>query len=461
MSNNPKKVLVIAGEYPPIKTIGRIRTAKFVMHLRSMGWQPYVLTMQYNKSNPLYSPSLEEEIPQDIAVYRVANTSIDEAVFTLIKRLIRTPSAAINAEQPPSSEQSPRNEPTPTRVGIRQRLITGFKSFTRHWLHIPDDQIVWAWRSYRVALDIIKKENIDLIYTSFPPFSAALTGYRLKKKTGLPWVVDYRDLWTDDVLREWIPPLRQWLESKLEKKLIRQADAVIAVSEQKTEYLKTLLSENHSSWHTITNGYDLEAFEDLLSQERVKNDLIDFVYTGRLFKNRRGYSLAHALGQIKSEYPDLIDKVRVHFYGGVSPEIQAEYDRLIKQYDLEGCFVFHGDVDFDTSKKVQVEADYLLLIVDTGKTADGVIPGKLFEYVASKRPIFALCDSAATTDIITKANIGTVVPVNDVDQCKESLLHLIKNEPPTLMTDVNTQYLEQFDRKYLTKRLADAFHALL
>lgn len=457
MNDKPKKVLVIAGEYPPLKTIGRIRTAKFVMHMRDMGWQPIVLTMQFSHTNPTYDAALESEIPKDVHVYRVENSSIDEAVFSFFKRLRKKP---VTSKSEPGLAQANRGSVEPNQPTLKQKLIHGFKSFTKNWLHVPDDLIVWAWRSYRVARDITAKEEVDLIYTSFPPFSSAITGYWLKKKTGIPWVVDYRDLWTDDVLREWIPKPRRWFEKKIEQKLIKHADAVIAVSEQKTDFLKSLVPHNTQQWHTITNGYDTEAFADLLSTPWQPNEHIDLVYTGRLFKNRQGYTLVHALGEIKSKDPELADKARIHFYGGISEEIQNEYNRLLDQYDLWEHFIFHGDVDFETSKKVQVEADYLLLIVDTGKTADGVIPGKLFEYVASKRPIFALCDSAATTKIIREANIGKVVPVNDIEQCRVALSDILTQRPQASISGINEVYLEQFDRRQLTRRLVQVFESL-
>ncbi|MEM7259506.1 MAG: hypothetical protein AAF404_19190, partial [Pseudomonadota bacterium] len=153
--------------------------------------------------------------------------------------------------------------------------------------------------------------------------------------------------------------------------------------------------------------------------------------------------------------PTAASKFRIHFYGGISDDIQMRYDELIRASALEELFYFHGDVGFEESKQAQVDADYLLLIVDTGATADGVIPGKLFDYISAKRPIFALSNSTATNDIIVKGRLGTVVPVEDSEKCKQKLKEIAANPQLALISD--QKYLSQYDRRALTRRLASVF----
>ncbi|MFT5720519.1 MAG: glycosyltransferase involved in cell wall biosynthesis [Motiliproteus sp.] len=460
-----KRVLVIAGEYPPIKTIGRIRTAKFVEHLRDLGWRPIVITIDYESSNPSYYSELEAEIPTDVEVHRVRHQGIDDLILGGIKRLLRrlkpgrdrprvaqlTGAAAFD----PAANTASTRTHTSTRS---DRLINRFKQFVRNWIHIPDDYLLWGFAAYFRARRICKEQHIDLIYTSLPPFSSAIAGCLLKRRTGIPWVVDYRDLWIGDVLREWLPPARSKFEVWLEKKLLPHADAVVAVSEPKTDFLRQHLG-GQRIWETITNGYDSESFDYLLDRPRPVRDTLDFVYAGRLFKNRRGYALLHALGELVAADASLRQRLRFHFYGAIEPVIFAEYQRLIGLYELETILCFHGDVDYETSKRVQVDADYLLLIVDTGATTDGVIPGKVFEYVAAKRPILALCDSKATREIIEKANIGQVVGTQDQAGCKEALAQILLKDSHELR-DVDHAYLSQFERRTLSKRLAALFDRL-
>ena len=145
--------------------------------------------------------------------------------------------------------------------------------------------------------------------------------------------------------------------------------------------------------------------------------------------------------------------VRVRILGGVAPEIAARYEEILRQYSIADLFEFAGDVSYEEAMNAQVNCDYLLLIVDTGETSDGVIPGKLFEYVAAKRPLFALCNPGATQQIIENAGLGVVVDAEDVDACEHALTTLLRNPVPTSL-ERNETYLKQFDRRDIAARLS-------
>lgn len=445
-----RQVLIIAGEFPPVKTIGRIRTVKFVEQLRAHGWRAVVLTIEPRPG--MATPELEREIPPDTPVYRVHWPDLEEDMGRWVKRLLgRADKGAATAAIPTAP-----TAPAAATGGRRSLLDRGHAAFTgllRNWIYIPDAYLPWALRAQREALRICRAHAIAVIYTTLPPFSSALLGYRLKRRTGLPWVVDYRDLWHGDVLREWVGPVRRRLELTLERRLMRAADVIIAVSEQKTAYLRKLHPAAKARWETLTNGYDPETYAGLLAEPRRPDKFIDFVYTGRLFKNRRGYAFAEALGRLAAEQPELVAPVRVHIVGGVAPEIRAHYDELLRQYGIGQLFHFHGDVGHIEAMRMQTQTDYLLLIVDTGETSDGVIPGKLFEYVAARRPIFALTDPGATQTIIERAGIGRVVPAEAVEPCKAALRELLSRPAPEELT-ADENYLSQFERRKISQRLA-------
>ena len=448
-----KKVLIIAGEFPPIKTIGRLRTVKFAQHLQSYGWTPIILTLETSEEN--HDVSLENEIPADIEIYRVAKPDLERIIVHKIKSLLRKSPHTTTAPEK-LGHTPPINLIQNDKTTLKDWTIHIFKQTLKYVIYIPDDFNLWAYEAEKKAQYICNKHNIDVIYTTLPPFSSCHVGYKIKSKYNIPWVVDYRDLWYGDVLREWIPTFRQKIELLMEKRYMRKADAIISVSEQKTSYLKKLHPNSNAVWETITNGYDNEVFEPLLAQPRQTNEYINFVYTGRLFKNRRGYAFAEALGQLCQENPDLKNKVRVHILGGVTPEIQNKYNQILRQYAIEESYIFTGDIRYQKAMEAQVNADYLLLIVDTGSTSDGVIPGKLFEYIASRRPIFALTDPGATQEIIEKSQVGIVAPAESIELCKKELNKVLQQPiPDTLKAD--EVYLEQFDRKTLSTRLAKLF----
>ncbi|MCF6353731.1 MAG: glycosyltransferase [Candidatus Polarisedimenticolaceae bacterium] len=454
MISNRKTILIIAGEFPPIKTIGRIRSVKFAEHLTQLGWKVIVLTVEPRKDSPIYISSLEAEVPEGVEVYRAPWPDIESETIDRIKRLLGYKSPTVQADASPvaASPESGRPSGNHPRASIFDLPLCAYKYLLRNWVNIPDDYRSWSRQALPLAKQICTEQQIDVVYTTLPPFSAARIGYQLQKELGIPWVVDYRDLWYGDVLREWINPLRERLELALERRYMKHANIIIGVSEQKTAFLKQLLKGTQARFDTLTNGYDPEIYTPYLDAPRAVNDTIDFVFTGRLFKNRRGYAFAEALGQLAQEQPNIKDKVRVHILGGVSPEIQQRYDEILTQYEINNIYLFPGDVPYDQAMRTQVNADYLLLIVDTGKTSDGVIPGKLFEYIAARRPIFALADPGATQEIIERAGIGCVVPAESVEQCKTALRRLLESEvPETLARDED--YLQQFERWNISQRL--------
>ncbi len=459
MNGGRKRLLVIAGEFPPLKTIGRLRTVKFVEHLRAHGWDSTVIAIEPSGQEPNYDPRLLAEIPAGTEVLRVPLPDYEVRIAQAVKRLLgRSPAPSTGAAMAPAGAAAASPAPPANAAGGGRSpldLAHGALRWTmRNVVLIPDNYRPWVAGVTATALKALSEKPHAAVYTTLPPFSAAYAGRAIRRATGLPWLVDYRDLWHGDVLREWLPAWRRRLELRSERSLMREADAIVTVSEQKTESVRRLIPQARGRFATLTNGIDTELYSAERRTRPFDERTVEFVYTGRLFKNRRGYAFTEALGRLKRRRPELAAPVRVRFLGDVSPEIRARHDALIAQYGLQGHFDFAGDVPFAVARAAQVNCDWLLLIVDTGETSDGVIPGKLFEYVASGRPIFALCDPGATPDIIGRARLGTVVGAEDVAACERELERVLA-QPVPRETEPDRDYLAQFDRRAIAARFAN------
>jgi len=456
-------ILFVAGEFPPIKTIGRIRSAKFVEHLVASGWDVCVLSVDAQPGVSGYFPELEREVPASATIVRAPRRTTEEMVANRLKGLFRASGSETSSEGRSLGADAPgvaASAESASGNPVKDYAIRSFKWVVRNWIDVPDDYRLWAAGAEKEARRLCQEERVDLVYTSLPPFSAARLGHVLKTELGVPWVIDYRDLWHGDVLRDWIGPLRSRFELMQERRYVSAADAVVAVSEQKTDYLRKLHDHAQVCWETLTNGFDPETYEPLLAEPRVQDDPIDFVFTGRLFKNRRGYAFAEALGQLVQGRPELREQVRVHILGGVSPEIRQRYDEILEHYGIAMMYRFAGDIPYQDAMRAQVQADYLLLIVDTGATSSGVIPGKLFEYVAARRPIFALTDPGATQEIIERGRLGSVVPAESVDECKRVLREWLDRDVPERL-DADWGYLSQFERRNICRRLETLFSEVI
>lgn len=453
-----RTLLVVAGEFPPLKTIGRIRTVKFVQHLRAHGWRSVVLTVEPSGREPNFDQSLYGEIPEDTEVVRVPMPEIEERIARAAKRMLgrgesRRPALEVAGNglgATPISSASP--SPAHGTVGILDRAHALTRHVLRNYVEIPDSYRFWARKATEAARKIVRERKIDVVYTTLPPFSAAWVGYEIRREFAIPWVVDYRDLWYGDVLREWVPNWRKNLELRMETRLLRRADAIVTVSEPKTTYMRKLHRDLNVRWETLTNGYDTDIYAGR-SRTRPFDDIIEFVFTGRLFKNRKGYAFAEALGRISRSDRALANRVRVRILGDVSPEIRRQYDVILRTYAIESLFRFEGDVSYQDAMDAQVNCDYLLLIVDHGETSDGVVPGKLFEYVAARRPIFALCNQGITKNIVERAAIGWVVGTEDVAECQRQLLECIDMHP-LMVLERDEIFVEQFDRRGIARSFA-------
>jgi glycosyltransferase involved in cell wall biosynthesis len=454
--SEPRTLLVIAGEFPPLKTIGRIRTVKFVEQLRQYGWRSIVITLQPNGTEPNYDPSLSAEITDGVEVIRLPLRDIEAEIANAVKRLMGRSPVPVSAPAGagvPGGGRAPAPVSTQAQGGLMDRAHALTRWLLRNFVHVPDDYRPWATAVVEAARPLCRAGRIDAIYTTLPPFASMFAGHALRKETGIPWLVDYRDLWFGDVLREWVPGWRKKLEFRMEKRLLSEADVVITVSEPKTTYMQRLHPDLKARWETLTNGYDTELYGDRQRTRPFTGETVEFVYTGRLFKNRRGHAFAEALGRIHRSDPALAARARVRILGGVEPSIRERYDRILADYGIAHLYDFAGDVSYAEAMNAQVNCDYLLLIVDTGETSDGVIPGKLFEYVSVRRPIFALCDPGATQQIIERARLGKAVPAESVEACEAMLREWLARPVPETV-DSDDAYLAQFDRKAITARFA-------
>lgn len=304
-------VLVVAGEFPPLKTIGRIRTTKFVEHLRSLGWKAVVLTVEANGSEPSYDARLLVEIPNGTDVVRVPSVTFDERIIRFVKRLLGRSAGGSSSDSGETGSVSTvgADIEKSAHPGFLDRLQQRAKRWIRLGIEIPGSYLPWAFKAATAAKEMCAHQQVDVIFTTLPPFSAAYVGYKMRSDMNIPWVADYRDLWNGDVLREWLPKWRTGLELLIEKRLLKRADIIVTVSEQKTDYMRRLNPGLKARWATLTNGYDDEIYAGRGRTRPFDTDQIEFVYTGRLFKNRRGYALAEALGRIKQTDPEMVEPV--------------------------------------------------------------------------------------------------------------------------------------------------------
>jgi len=401
-----KKVLIIAYHFPPINDSGTFRTLGYVKYLREFGWNPSVLTCKDSMSF-LKDEHLLEEIPPEVKIERAPHIFFPWGIRAITNR-------------------------------------------------IPDGYIGWLPFAYFKALNMMKEEDYNIIYSTSPTPTTHLISYLLKKKTGKSWITDFRDEWTQNPFFKYssfYKNINQWLE----KKVLQHADAVISVSEGITEGLQTLINNDENKFHTITNGYNASDFINYNPKDTY-GDKFKITYTGGFSGGYPSglnypYHFFKIIGKLLKE--NKIDNndlriVKVGYKEELDPEIPKENICYV------GC-VPHNEVFR------HVENTTILLLVVQTERGKGAYTGKIFEYINSKKPILALVpQDGVAADLIRKTNTGIIVDPNNIEGIKKAILYFYNQwKNNTLKIKPNWEIIKQYERKNLTKKLAQIFDELV
>ncbi len=411
-----EKVLFIANQFPPMGGSGVQRSVKFVKHLRSFGYEPIVFTREV-ANMPLKDETLLRDIPDGVRIIRTKALECSE-----LKSIMRIPGKVLSK------------------------------------LMIPDSAFAWFKNSRKAALKAIDENNIRLIYTTSAPYSDHLLGLYIKKyRPNIKWTADFRDEWTNNpyTLDNPYNPLRTKIEKDMEYSVLTKADMLIT----NTPVMRKNFIENNSlngdNFFVIPNGYDEEDFKGL-NLSKPKNDKMTFVYTGALYGRRKPDTFFEALKQLKDEGKIDGGKILVELIGNYHKDkLQSQID----SYGLKNQINIVGYVPHDECIKRQLGADILVLIEGTGRGADAFYTGKIFEYMNTGRPVLAvLPENGAAAQLVRESAIGRVSHTDNVDKIKENILTYYNQWCENRLDfQPNLSVIKRFERKALTKELAEVF----
>lgn len=424
-----KKVLIITYYWPPAGGAGVQRVLKFAKYLPQFGWQPIILTVD-NPDCPVIDETLLKDIPAECKVYK---TKAIEP-FELYKKLTgkdknyKIPSDVITKS---------------TNLSLTERI----SKWIRINLFIPDAKIGWKYFAVKEGLKIIKNEKVDLIFSTSPPHTVQLIAKKLAKLTKLKWIADFRDPWLEIVHYQNLKRnfLTKIIDKNLEKKVLHNADSIITISDDIINLFKSKIGEK--KYFIIPNGYDETDFQQI---EKSKNDIFTIAYTGVITKTRIPYVFLSALKRFVAE--NHITNIKFIIAGKTCNEFVSQ----VKKFNLENFVEGKGFLPHHESTNILQNADVLLLIIDDVPNNKGFLTGKIFEYLGSKKPIFAVgpVDGNAN-EIIIEADCGKMVNYND-EESAYILLKVMYNN--WLNNSFNYKFeIEKYSRKNLTKKLSEVF----
>ena len=420
-----KKVLIITYYWPPAGGPGVQRWLKFVKYLRDFEVEPVVYIPE-NPNYPLIDKSFINEVPKDIEVIRQPIFEPYKLAAVLSKKNTKTISSGIIKQKE------------------NQNFIQKLMLFIRGNFFIPDARKFWIQPSVKFLKSYLEKTNIDTIITTGPPHSLHLIGLGLKRQLHLRWIADFRDPWTQIGYQKQLK-LTKYSAKKhqsLEKQVLNTADQIITTSfTTKKEFaLKTT-----KPIEVITNGFDSE-----LNTESKLDEIFSISHIGSLLSGRNPELLWKVLAEISKENENFRRDFKLKLYGAVSDDVVQS----IKNAGLENELIFGGYISHKEAIAVQKKSQLLLLIEIDSEETKGIIAGKLFEYLASKRPILAIGPRAwDVAKIIEETHSGKSFLYNQEVALKEYILNSYQRyRENKLLPD--SKNIEDYHRKNLTKQLA-------
>jgi glycosyltransferase involved in cell wall biosynthesis len=416
-----KRVLIIVYYWPPSGGAGVQRWLKFAKYLPQFGWQPVIYTPE-NPDFQLQDPGLLDEIPEEIEV---------------LKQPIWEPYAVYRKLFGKSKDQD-----LSTGLMKKKGLTSKIANWVRGNLFIPDPKVFWRKPSVKFLEGYLKKKPVDLIISSGTPHSMHLIALDLKQKLGLKWVADFRDPWSElDMLKEYhISPSAFKKYRKYEKSVLESADLCMTTSKV---WAKDFARLGADRCVTVTNGYDESDF----SKKFEPYDEFVISHFGLLNHLRNPNLLWESLEELLVEDPKFKKTFKLHLGGTIDDEIIQE---MSSYPNLQEClkifpYLSHQEVIAEYQK-----SSLLLLLLFNSESGRGNIPGKLFEYLATAKPIIAFGPEKGDSAEIVEENGGQYFLYNDRDQAqiKSYLKSCFYEKKPC------SSSAQQYSRQNLSKELA-------
>ena len=425
MKTPSKKLLIITYYWPPAGGPGVQRWLKFVKYLPDYGIQPIV----YIPENPTY-PIIDEEL-----VNEVSNKAI------ILKHKIFEPyQLASFFSKSKTKKISSGIIPATKKQSVLEKTLL----WVRGNLFIPDARKYWVNPSVVYLKKYIKENKIDTIITSGPPHSLHLIGLKLKQESNVKWIADFRDPWTTIGYHKALK-LSSFADKKhkqLEKYVLDGADTIIVTSKTTKAEFKLI---THTPIEVITNGYDVEEV-----QKQSLDTQFSLAHIGSFLSERNPKFLWECLSELCVEIPNFANHLELKLIGAISQEVLE----TIADFGLEKKVNNMGYLPHHEAIVQQRTSQVLLLIEINAAENKSIIPGKLFEYMVSERPIIAIGPKESDfAEIIATTNTGVFLDYSEKDKLKTVILKYYNLYLENKLKS-NAVGLQQYSRKSLTEQLS-------
>lgn len=417
-----KKVLILTYYWPPSGGSGVQRWMYFAKHLKSLGWEPIVVTV--DEENASYGV-LDESLNQEVNGIRVIKTSTREPLQWYSRLTTGSKKKGI-----------PQGE-------VKRKSVFGkLSAFIRGNFFIPDARIGWVPFALKAARKIIAKEQIKTIITTGPPHSSHLIGLQLQKEFKANWFADFRDPWSDVFYNKDLYRRSRAVSKdlKLELQVLQAAQGIITTVGGRIH--ESLIEKAPAQkFYALPNGFDSELMNRVTVEKN--HHYLHVVYTGLLTHNQPYNGVFKILNDLSATQP-----IKLSLAGNIAPDIINEIKVSFPKIDT----IFHGYLSHKEAIGLMKSANLLINFIFIGAQTQ-MISGKILEYIATEIPILSIGnpDSEAAKFL----EQGTAAVMLDQSNLKEMRLFIdtVISQKDTLQNEFPS--LEKWSREALTKRLIE------
>jgi glycosyltransferase involved in cell wall biosynthesis len=420
-----KKVLIVSYYWPPAGGPGVQRWLKFVKYLPEFGIEPHVYVPE-NPAYPIVDERLVQEVPNDAVVIRRKILEPYGLAALFSKRSVKKISAGII---PAKKKQSPAEK---TALWIRGNLF------------IPDARVLWVGPSVSFLKKYMAENGISTIVTTGPPHSLHLIGLGIKRAMNVNWIADFRDPWTTigyhQSLR--LSAHAQKKHKALESEVLNGADGIIVTSPSTKLEFQSLTQKPIA---VITNGYDISRSAWPLDEK------FTLAHIGSLLSERNPGLLWAALADMVKNEPGFATDLELKLIGTVSDDVVAS----IAACGLTQFLNLKGYVPHEEAVEAQQRSQVLLLIEIDSPETRGIIPGKLFEYLVSGRPIIGIGPKGSDfSSILEETEAGIFVDYGEAQKLQSALSGFYSQYKSGALS-ADAKNIERYSRRSLTQKLSE------